>query len=385
MTPARVREEDSLSPSQLMWWLIGNRLVLLLLVFAALMLYPDQLVPGTWQALPKHPFFDGWIRWDAGWYHQIARQGYDNLPSNGLQRDTAFFPLFPLLTQLLGKLIGDFGVAGLLIANLSCGLACVTLYRLTRRRFGSLTAERTLLLLLFYPFSFYLTSMHTEPLFLFLVVAAFDCADKKEWLRAALFAAAASATRSVGVLVGIGVLLSYLEAIKFDLRRVQADILYLLLCPVGLLSHMLFLWKRFGDPLQFVKSQVAPGWAGSFLLTDPPTQTAEPATLASLGPRLLTWIGGNYGLLLALGALLILLGARRKLPLSYLAWSVLTIVVSLSSRGSLGRFLIVIFPVFVAAASYRWPRRLWLVALSLGGVLLAALSVYQALGHWVAG
>ena len=55
----------------------------------------------------------------------------------------------------------------------------------------------------------------------------------------------------------MGLLVAYLESIEFDLRRMRADVLYLLLCPLGLMGYMLFLWKRFGTPLQFVYSQVA--------------------------------------------------------------------------------------------------------------------------------
>lgn len=373
-----VRNDRGAVPSVLRW-LIGNRLALLLLVSVVLSLFPKLLVPETFVTYPQHPLIDGWIRWDAGWYHQIASTGYDNLPNGEGQRDTAFFPLLPLLTHVLGRLIGHVGIAGLLVANVSGVWACVLLFRLTGRRFGTAVADRTLLLLLFFPYSFYLNSMHTEPLFLCWVVAAFYYADKQQWLRAALCAACASATRSVGVLVGLGLLTAYLESIKFDLRRVRADVLYLLLCPLGLVAYMLFLWKRFGTPFQFVYSQVALGWAGSSFVKHPSGESTWIHSLLSWFLRL------QFGHLLALGAITLLVAMRRRLPLSFVLWAVVTLCVSMSSPGSLGRFLVVVFPTFIALALLPWPRKVWIAVLTLSGALLAMNAVKQSLGHWVAG
>ncbi len=373
-----VRDDRGIVPSVLLW-LLGNRLALFLLVFAVLSLFPALVMSGTCVTYPHLPFIDGWIRWDAGWYHQIASTGYDNLPNGEGQRDTAFFPLLPLLTHVLGRVIGHFGIAGLLVANLSGAWACVLLFRLTGRRFGIAVAERTLLLLLFFPYSFYLNSMHTEPLFLCWVVAAFYYADKQQWLRAALCAACASATRSVGVLVALGLLTAYLESIKFDLRRVRADVLYLLLCPLGLVAYMLFLWKRFGTPLQFVYSQVAHGWAGSSFVKHPGTESTWTDSLLSWFLRL------QFGHLLALGTITLLVAMRRRLPLSFVLWAVVTLCVSMSSPGSLGRFLVVVFPAFIALALLPWPRKVWIAVLTLSGALLAMNAVKQSLGHWVAG
>lgn len=373
-----VRDDRGIVPSVLLW-LLGNRLALFLLVFAVLSLFPTLVMSGTCVTYPHLPFIDGWIRWDAGWYHQIASTGYDNLPNGEGQRDTAFFPLLPLLTHVLGRVIGHFGIAGLLVANLSGAWACVLLFRLTGRRFGTAVAERTLLLLLFFPYSFYLNSMHTEPLFLCWVVAAFYYADKQQWLRAALCAACASATRSVGVLVALGLLTAYLESIKFDLRRVRADVLYLLLCPLGLVAYMLFLWKRFGTPLQFVYSQVAHGWAGSSFVKHPGTESTWTDSLLSWFLRL------QFGHLLALGTITLLVAMRRRLPLSFVLWAVVTLCVSMSSPGSLGRFLVVVFPAFIALALLPWPRKVWIAVLTLSGALLAMNAVKQSLGHWVAG
>ncbi len=358
-------------------WLIGNRLFLVLLGFLTLTFFSAQVVPGTWRALPQNPWLDGWLRWDAGWYYELATQGYDRTVTAGQQSNTAFFPLLPLVTRLVALLVGNVALAGLLVSYASCGVALLVLFRLVARRFGSTVALRTLLLLLFFPYSLYLSSFHTEPLFLCLVVCSFFFAEQKSFGKAAFFAACASATRNVGVLVSIGICVAYLDSIRFNLRRLGFDALLLGICPLGLVLHMLFLWKHTGSPIQFVLSQAAPGWAGGALLAG----QKNPSLIAALW----RFVGHPETLLFVVPSAWLLWRARHQLPLSYLVWTALTLLVSMSSPGSLGRFLIVLFPLFIAAALLPWSRRSLGVYLAASGILLSINTVRQVLGMWVAG
>ena len=53
------------------------------------------------------PFWDGFARYDSGWYYQIARYGYDAGPAvMGGRSNIAFFPVFPLLMRLVRPLFG---------------------------------------------------------------------------------------------------------------------------------------------------------------------------------------------------------------------------------------------------------------------------------------
>ena len=51
-----------------------------------------------------------WVRADSNWYTSIARHGYAIDP----QEHAAFFPLYPTLIAGLGRLLGDYNLAGLL-------------------------------------------------------------------------------------------------------------------------------------------------------------------------------------------------------------------------------------------------------------------------------
>lgn len=357
--------------------LIGNRLLLLIVGYVALSFFSEHLTAGTWRALPDNPWLDGWLRWDAGWYHNITTQGYDRVIVPGQQSNTAFFPLLPSLTKGLNLLIGQVAWSGLIVSQLACLIASFMLFRLVRDRFGFAIAARTLLLLYCFPYSLYLSSFHTEPLFLCLAVCAFYFAERRYFLKSALFAAAASATRNVGVLLSIGLAISYLESIQFTPSRVDARALFLLLCPIGLFIHMIYLWQHCGTPWQFVLSQAAPGWAGGALL-----QPSDSVSLLGVMGRLL---GHPQLFLFVIPSVVLLWWARSKLPLSYLVWALVTLLISMSSPNSLGRFVTVLFPVFVAAALLPLSRRSFALCTSVLTVLLVIQTVRQALGMWVAG
>lgn len=60
-----------------------------------------------------------WQRWDSGWFLRIAEHGYSTDPVHS----PAFFPLYPWLAGGLGRLIGDYALAGLVISLAACLLA----------------------------------------------------------------------------------------------------------------------------------------------------------------------------------------------------------------------------------------------------------------------
>ena len=47
------------------------------------------------------PFWDRFARWDAGWYHGIAANGYAYV--EGGRSNLAFFPVYPKLMGLAGR------------------------------------------------------------------------------------------------------------------------------------------------------------------------------------------------------------------------------------------------------------------------------------------
>ena len=169
----------------------ANRLALLALAYVGLVLSPGVY---TERPLPKNLFLDGWFRWDSGWYRHIVEKGYTAIELAPGQRDIVFFPLYPLLVRYLGWITGDVYTAALIVSHLALLVATVLFYRLVARRWSEEAAQKSTLLLLCYPYSFYFSAMYTESLCLLWVVAAFYFAERKRWLWSGLAIAGCSSS-----------------------------------------------------------------------------------------------------------------------------------------------------------------------------------------------
>src|SRR3954468_9737466 len=148
--------------------------------------------------------------WDAVWYLSIADSGYGDTHSPR----AAFFPLYPLLARGLGEVAGGSRGA-VLVASYAVALAAflaalVLLHRLAALELGRRVADCTLLLLCAFPASFFFGAPYSESLFLLASVGAFLAARKGSWAWAGVAAAAASGTRSAGVLLLVPLVILYL-------------------------------------------------------------------------------------------------------------------------------------------------------------------------------
>ena len=141
---------------------------------------------------------------------------------------------------------------------------------------------------------------------------------------------------------------------------------------------MIFLALKFGNPWQFQESQYATGWGEGVDLS-----LALETIQSSLSTQAL--VTGDFPamplihLLSFIVGLLALLLATRRLPLAYLIWAMLTILASLSLWRSMGRFLIVIFPLYIALALLLTGKKFEVVVI--GSVLLLGLFTIM-FTHW---
>ena len=325
-----------------------SRLGLFLLAWLSMVVLPIRIGEGLWRAFPHNLLLDGWSRWDSGWYINIAQQGYSDAVHN-VYLNTAFFPLYPLLIKGLSYLVGNVHIAGLLISNLSLLAASLLLYQQISKKFDTGVAQKSLLLLLLNPFSFFFSAVYTESLFLLLVVLVFYFGSGKKWLPAALCAAAAGATRLVGILTVIPLLYFYFESIEYKWRKIRADILWFGLSLLGIGSFMLFQALKFGDPFLFVKSQNAPGWKEGVNLFS----ALDVLRISFSWNALKT---GEFPVIYLIQILAFLIGlsvlvvTRRKIHSAYWIWAFITLLISFSVWISVGRFLVVIFPLYIGTA-----------------------------------
>ena len=110
-----------------------------------------------------------WIRWDAGYYLDVARHGY-RVPmlrtgnENG-QSGLNFFPLVPIGTFLVGHAIGSVAAGGLIFCNLCLIVAATFLHRLAGLH-GRQEADWSVMSLMSLPGSFALSGVMSEAPFL---------------------------------------------------------------------------------------------------------------------------------------------------------------------------------------------------------------------------
>lgn len=227
--------------------------------------YADQTLKIT--GLPNWVW--GFGNFDGVHYLRIAQNGYDSDYSQ------AFFPLYPLLVGFLTNLNifihknpvldtriyvdpGYFFTA-FALSNIFFLMALIFLYKLFRTDFNQKTSFSSLVLLTFFPTSFYFGSVYTESLFLFLAAASLYFIKKENFLAAGIFSAFASATRVFGLLlipvILIEIFIKYKKKLLPQSWDVTKAIVGILIAPSGLLLYMLYLRLNFDKPLYFLTSQ----------------------------------------------------------------------------------------------------------------------------------
>ena len=301
-------------------------------------------------------FGAAWMQWDGKHYQDIALNGY-RFGGEGLPT-VAFFPLYPLLIRVLLPLTGHNSVvAALLVSNLAMFAAVLLLYDLVAVDIGPAIAYRTVLLLMIFPTSFFLVAALTESLALALAIASVWAMRRQRWWLAGAAGFGLALARVPGVLIAVVLLVSYLQARRWNWRAIRPDALAALLPPLGLALFMLYQWSRFGTPFAFLIAQgswnngAAPPWVilGKMLMN------------VKSSPE---WEMAAFQICIWAGFLALTLYALRRLPLPYGLTALLLLLPAYlaSQRGSLPRHVLIAFPVFVALACVMdraWPR--WLL------------------------
>jgi hypothetical protein len=153
-------------------------------------------IPPLADAGPAFPLVGVWQRWDACWYTKIATFGYE-----ANENSVNFWPLFPLLTAIVSRLLGAGAVAlsGLIVTGIAFIAAIEGLRRLVGRDFGPAIANRTILAISFFPTAFFFFAPFTESLFLALSVWTLIGARERRWGLALVAGFLASLTRIQGL------------------------------------------------------------------------------------------------------------------------------------------------------------------------------------------
>lgn len=354
-----------------------------------------QPVPGSVGHLLE-PLF----HWDGYWYILIADRGYSIHAAT-----TAFWPLYPLLIKAgydLSK--WPMPILGVILSNLALLGALLVLYRLVRLDYGDAVAGRTVWLLALFPTAFFFSAVYTESLFLLLTAASIYCGRTDRWGRAAAFGFLAALTRNTGVLVIIPLGLLLIQRYGWDPRKWFHRGIQVAGVALGPLLYFAFLQTVWGDPLITLKAQQQ--WARYQTM---PWNTFA-AAFQQLDLRWLHWLGttpdrtmltstvtrasfaqGNaYDLSITLLFIPIALYALWRVRPAYSLYALALFMLPLFSPSyvhalmSMPRFVIVMFPFFIALAMLLRHRWLFGAALVLSVAQFAALLIQFGTWFWVA-
>lgn len=376
-------------------------------------------------------------RWDSTWYLKIAEAGY----SSADPARSAFFPLYPALIAIVSApLGGSLLVAGLLISWV-CALAFLTLlHRTVAAARDAATATTVVRVAAFVPPAVFLSAVYTEALFLLLSLGALVAARRDRWAWAGVLAAFAASCRSIGVLLVLPLLVEYLWGRRaatpaptargasaarsgtgrpvarwwsvasawartaWESRRPRRlDVLWIALVPLGVVAYAVYLGVATGDPMGVVRAQG--DWERTFLTPIGGLVAGAGVIVGRAGDLLGLWYmaplapGQVPGLALARDTVLLVVvavaiaalwWARRRMPLSWVAWGVVSLAYPLSVPSmqqplmSLPRFAVACFPIAVALGlwAHAGRRMRWLAPLLL--VLQAAWTVLFVSWTWAA-
>src|SRR5258707_169957 len=143
----------------------------------------------------------GLLAWDASWYRDIAKAGYNGVASEGLR----FFPLFPLLGRVVSWIPGaTAGFSVVLVANVSALALGAALYALVlHERDDPELARRAVWLVYLAPPAFVLVMGYAEATFMTFAVLSLLGLRSRRWWLATVAGFLAGVTRPVGVLLAV--------------------------------------------------------------------------------------------------------------------------------------------------------------------------------------
>lgn len=350
--------------------------------------------------LSRDPLANLPARYDAGWYGDIALDGYTWDHSFQRQRNIAFFPAMPMLMRPAGAVFGMYDRtaprerrmlralwAGVAISLAAFVWALWYVARLASDLLGPGRAAHATLLLAAYPFAVFYSAPYTESLFLLAAAGACYHFMRRDWLAACAWGLLAGLSRPNGCIVSIPLAVLGAQQVYLGAkgatgamsvlwaRDVSVRVVTAAMPGIGMLLFTAYLYRLTGVWFAWARSHEAWGrtyrgvgsaMAGLERLGDEPVLQLvmhNPATtLNALG--------------LLFGIVLIYPVFRRLGP----AWGLFVIaslVPPLFAGGllSMGRLSATMFPLFLAMAALVPPRAVpvWAVVFGMGQALCTVL------------
>jgi hypothetical protein len=244
-------------------------------------------------------------RFDAGWYGDIALDGYTWDHTFQRQRNIAFFPALPMLMRPVGVLFGmnDPSVprerrmlralwAGTVLSLIAFLWALYYVARLATDLVGAEYADAATLLLSAYPFALFYNVPYTESLFLLGAAGAAYHFLRRQWLASSCFGLLVGLTRPNGCFVSIPLAILAVQQIVQSWRGLKTA------------PYILWTGSRISDPASRIP--------------DPASRISDPGRVAAL--RLVVAAMPTIGMLIFTVYLFKLTGVWFAWARSHEAW-----------------------------------------------------------------
>lgn len=316
-------------------------------------------------------------RFDAGWYGQIALDGYSFGGDFSRQQNIAFFPAFPMLMRAAGYPIGAFGPGlprdrrvarllwgGVILSVVAFAWAGTYLWRLARETIGETHAADAVALLAAYPFALFYSAPYTESIFLLGSVAAVYHFRREEWVTAGAWGLLVGLTRPNGCFLSAVLACLMAEKLwrergqisRFPRLQISKSLVSAAMPGAGMLAFSAYVHELTGQYFGWARLHEA--WGRSYSGLAP----VERAYGWITDEGLLHVIEGvPYDTLNSLGlifALLMLWPVLRRLGPAMALFILVNAIPPMLAGGvlSMGRLTATLFPLFLALAAIASPR-----------------------------
>lgn len=341
----------------------AERAASMTVAFLANLTFAPAMPRGFSMPFANAKFVEIFAAWDSGWYWDIATHGYYFRPDG--QSSIAFFPLYPMLMRLaaapFGGGDGATWIAGIIVAFLAYVGALVAVHRLAMRMSGSRdAARRTVLLIVVFPWSLFMTRVYTESVFLLVSVLAVSAAFERRWWHAGVWGALATLARPNGILIAVPLAI-FAMSDRPGIRPLVMRAFALAPIPLAFAGFCVFVYALSGDPLGWMAAQAHWGYS----LGHPPWQQLQRVLGVFIDAGAYDYFFASkaapFELLQALTALVFVTLVPvifRRLGVAMGAYVLVSLLVPLSSNTleGLGRYASVLFPAFMVVGSLATPR-----------------------------
>lgn len=322
-----------------------------------------------------------WQVWDAIHYIDIATYGYSNSTDNDGHFLIAFLPLYPYLMKLFTFLLQDYLLSGLVISNISYIIAALYLYKLVLLDFEKDYALRAVIYFSIFPTAYFLHAAYTESLFLALSISSFYYARRGSWALSGTLGMFVAMTRINGIILLPILLIEYLVQKDYKKENIKKDALWIFLTAIGFGVYLGINYTNYGNPFNFFGTQQ------EFWLMQPalPSRGFIYSLTISNYPIAKYVISHNvlqiFFVLLGL-VLIVYSFARLRISYSLYALANWIILTSTSIWISTPRFMLTLFPIFIALALIGKRKEINYIIVFLSLILYSLLVLQYVRNEW---